>query len=707
MPRRIKYDARSIARLWIDRGVDVVAIEQGTKRPRGGKDWNKVKIKKDQLAEFFATNDSVGGLWGKIVDVDLDWDECLPIAEKLLPETFVYGRPNRRKSHYLFRLSRATKGVKWRLARKLADEDDLPVEVVLELRGAGSQTLLPGSRHPDGGFYSTDIDREFASIDIETLKNLCGQIAALAALVREYPRGGGRHDFIAALTGALVRGGFNDDEVTERVEAFLDAVGRKEDDRAQRLRTVGSVLIASKDKSSTYYGWNTLKDYVSERVLERARVWLVSRKRKGSIDEVPDEVVKVADELYAPFAGGAVDGLVGEVAQWAARRSFIEQPSFDVAVGLICTAIASRNKWVVEGWETPLQPYFMLAAPTAAGKESALESIGEFSRRVGLGATAVSGFQSYHAMLDRLAVERSAVWLWDEAARKLKSAMRSIGGPDYGTITHILSLYGKSTGTVAAMPARGTPIPELVNPFMIIAGATQPRLLVESVSANEMLVGLINRFVLFDAGDGAGRENLRRENYWPTRIDAMARRLRDTPRPVGDGFRTIRWGSVSVYNRMREFSNEMRTLAAREEFGELYGRAAQNAILVAGIVALGQSAGSISQGVCDWSIGLIEWSLGRWRSRFEGQLANTRIEADSKRVEQIISKARAMADKKGLNAKTRSLLSRGLMPRSLLVRSIRWVNARDLDLHIATLVAGELIAKGEIDGNEVYWPLVN
>lgn len=692
MPRKVIYDAHAIARLWIDRGVSVVAIEGGTKRPRGGKDWNKVKIRRDQVAEFFDVNDSVGGLWGKIVDVDLDWDECLPIAAKLFPPTFVYGRANRKKSHYLYRLARESRGVKWRIDR----------EVVVELRGSGSQSLLPGSRHPDGGYYATDIDAEFASIDVDELKGLCGQIAALGALSREYPRGGGRHDFIAALTGVLIRGGFTEDEVRVRMEAFLDAVSAKESDREQRNRTVESVILAAKEDNS-YYGLNTLKEFVSEGVLERVRVWLTSR-RKSRVSSVPDEVAKVADPLYEPFPLSAPDGLVGEIAQWASRRSFIEQPAFDTAVGLVCTAVASRNKWVVEGWETPLQPYFMLAAPTAAGKESALESIGEFSRRIGLGATAVSGFQSYHAMLDRLAAERSAVWLWDEAARKLKSAMRSIGGPEYGTITHILSLYGKSTGTVAAMPARGTPIPELVHPFMLIVGATQPKLLVESVSSNEMLVGLINRFVLFDAGDDAGKENLRRENFWPARIDAMTRRLRDTARPSEDGFRLVKWSSLSVYNRMRAFSAEMRTLAAKEEWGELYGRAAQNAIIIAGSIALGQSS-SINSETCDWAIELVSWSLGRWRARFEGQLVSSKIEADSKKIERMISKARSYSEQKGLRTKVVSLLERGLMPRGVLARLARGLNSRDLDMHLATLLSAELIARGEVDDNEVYWSI--
>lgn len=680
MPARLS--ARAVARAWLKKGVLTVPIAPGTKRPRGGEDWNRLRIDEEIVDSVFQVGDSVGALWGEpsagVCDVDLDWDEALPLAAALLPETYVYGRTGRPASHYLYQIAGHWRSAKWRFDR----------EVVVELRGTGSQSLIPGSQHPKGR-YRVDHDVPWASIDRGALEVLLGRIAAGAVVVRHYPDGGARHDLIAALAGGVKRDGWGDDEIVRWVEAIVSA--SSDDDREQRYRTIRSVLSSS----DATYGWKTVGEILGREVLDAIRKWL--KGRDPTVLEVPERVEEREERLHQRWSGVIPDGLVGEVADWAARRSFVQQPAFDLAVGLMSVAVASRNGWIVDGWETPLQPYFMLSAPTGAGKESALESIYAFARRARLGNSVFSGFQSYHSMLDRLADTRQALWLWDEAARKLKG---SGSGPDFALVTHLLSMYGKAATAMPGLPARGQPIPEIERPFFTIIGASQPQPLVEAVTGNDIVVGLINRFVLFDGGDEGGVDNSKRETtIFPSRLDRAIEKLRAERRE--NDFQLIRWESTKAYNAVREFQSESRKRAIESELGALWSRAAQNAIILAGIVTLGRGTQEkISLADARWGCAFSEWSINAWLRRLEGGMRRNRLEGDSLKLENLIRRARTL---KGARSEHDRLLARGLAPRSVLQRYMRHLTARQFDELILMLTDAEVIGEGDANGARVYW----
>src|SRR5690606_17944947 len=129
-------------------------------------------------------------------------------------------------------------------------------------------------------------------------------------------------------------------------------------------------------------------------------------------------------------------------------------------------------------WATPLQPYFMLLAPTAGGKGSALDSVYQFSAYAKLGDCVFQGFQSYYALLDKLGESPNmACWLWDEAARRLKST-RNPSSFDYQVVTWLLALYGRANSVVPAFPGRKTEIPSLERPWLALFAAAQPEQLI-------------------------------------------------------------------------------------------------------------------------------------------------------------------------------------------------------------------------------------
>lgn len=693
-----KLDAVSIALGWLERGILTVPLEPGTKRPSGGNGWNNLRITRENVRDHFRDGDNIGALWGEpsgwVVDVDLDMDEAARAAGRLLTKTFTYGRETRPQTHYLYK-SEGCRTTKW-----VAPDGS----VIVEIRSTKTQSVLPPSVHPTGERYSIDRDVAIATMPSDSLRERLAKLAAVSLLAESYPERGSRHDFIHAFVGALLRDEHKPEAARVLGLALLDAVGVKEDDLEQRRRTIENTITHHVAGDNTY-GWNSMRTWVDAAVLKRVRTWLTLR----SSEEVPITVDSSNPTTYAaPHRLLEPPGLVGEIAAWSKGKSFILQPVFDLAVGIQSVAMLTANRYLVDVWDTPLQPYSMLLAPTSGGKESALSSTYEILRRSRLGETTFQGFQSYHALLDRLAAAGSACWLWDEAARKLKSAVRSHGGQDFQVLTWLLSLYGKAATSAPGVPGRHNAIPAVERPFLTIMAAAQPAQLIDAITGGDLGTGVINRFVLYDAGDGLAAENLRRESIFPSRLELAIRRLRALAPPTGERpFETIKFATNEVYQVFRDFSSYTRERARGADTGEIWGRANQSALILAGVVAAGcgraDGRTQITLEVARWAIDFSLWSFERWAARLERGVASNFIEAKSMRVESVIRDAPRYAKRFARDPKKSKMLARGLMPRSILTLLTRSMTRREMDEHLDSLVEGDLIATNEDDGVTVYW----
>lgn len=693
-----KIDMRVHVLEWLNRGVLCVPINRGNKKPRGGEGWNKLRITEETINEFFKSSDNIGGLWGRpsswIVDVDLDCDEAVSIARVLLPRTFTYGRGQRPATHYLYKCVDVA-------TQKWIDEKK---EMVVELRSTGSQSVLPPSIHPDDDRFAIEEDREFTSITPVSLRLLVGRIAALSILARHYPAGGGRHDYVSAMAGALSHAGMNDNDVVIACGAVLDACNDRESDAEQRRRTILNTIGKSKDNSNRTYGWPKLGEYMSALALSNIKRWLT--RDSAPMPEVIREIEK-APVYQLPKHLLTPPGLVGDIMRWSSSYAYVKQPVIDLATALMCVSMVSLNRYVVAKWTTPLQPYMMVMAPTSGGKETALNNVYEFCRRIRLGDFCFQGFQSYHSLLDKLGeAPNIACWLWDEAGRKLKSASKSTGSQDYQVMSWLLSLYGRAAKHVPGLTARGTAIEAMDFPFLTILAATQPALLIEAVTDADLATGVVNRFLMFDAGDDAPAVNVEREEHpaFPARIEAAIKLIRE--RPVREGnfpFHTIQF-EPKAYVAFREFENQCIRAAGG---AEMWGRANQNALILAGILAvgLGGSKVTITEECASWAIEFVRWSIARWTARVGGATHRTQTEGHSKLVERYIMGARDLSAQKGLRANQIAMLKKGKMPRAVLSRMCRHLNSRDLDGVILQLKQSELIAENEEDGMVIYAPL--
>ena len=321
---------------------------------------------------------------------------------------------------------------------------------------------------------------------------------------------------------------------------------------------------------------------------------LQNLKRYLSIGNVMPDNDPAPDSIAAEPVGKipakllVVPGLVGDVMHWASTRSFVRQPILDLAVGLMGVALATKNKYKIESLNTPLQPYMMVVAPTSGGKESALDSTYFIARKLGLKDSVFRQSQSYHAMLDLVShTPHISLWLWDECARYMRSAGKSVASQEYQVLTHTISLYGKACSTVPGLPARKNAIPPLDFPFFCVMASAQPEQLLEAVSNTDMAQGMVNRFILFDAGENMARDNEERIDLFPSSLEEKFKEF-DKLEVAEGKFIDIGYDNFEAWQILNDFRTFSRESAFKMDKGaEIWGRAQQNALIIAGVVAVG------------------------------------------------------------------------------------------------------------------------
>lgn len=698
-------DSEKIARYWLSLGVKPVPLGHKSKRPKGESQggnaigWNKLRVTEDTVGEFFSPGDNVGALWGEpsnwLVDIDLDSEEARLAAIKLLPETYVYGRHSSPGSHFVYRCSGIT-------TTKYQTKE---LGTLVEIRSTGSQTALPLSIHPEGERYRTENDVDFMQIGAKELSRLVKLVAAAAIAGHYYPDKGSRHDYVVALTGAMMWNGWEDQKVIDFMESVLYVAANVEhavDDRRYEVKNVIQHFKAG-DKIP---GWPTLSQWMPGQDLQILRK-LLGLDKGSDNTETPPDMVNIIEEVKIKPELLEVPGLVGQIAEWSATRNFVKQPLFDIAVGLISVAMASKNKYLVDFWETPLQPYILALAPTASGKDSTMTAIFDVMKRLSLDSCVFQGFQSYHAMLDRLSEPPNcAVWLWDEAARKLRSACKAQGGQDFQILTYLLSLYGKANASIAGMPGRKASIKATEHPFLAVIAAAQPAQLVDAITESDVSLGLVNRFILLDAGEKLPRSNPGRQNIFPARIEDALKDYDKVKRPNGNDFVMIPFETNEAFRIFSDFNEYCRENSVKGGGWEMWGRSNQNALICAGLVAVGinPKRPKITEKIANWAVQFITWCSERWSTRVEQSSSRSIVEVNSKYVQRIIVTVRHLKHRCGNRKNEIQLVDRGITPRSMLVRLCRHIRGKDLDDVLSQLVIADVICSGEVDDTECYWP---
>jgi hypothetical protein len=227
------------------------------------------------------------------VDVDLDWPETQRLSG-LLPRTrLMFGRGEPfRVTHFVYR-AKLDKPIDFKLPKVSGHTlEGEHAHVVLQLRtsagGEAYHVMVPPSVHPNGDkldwFYRARGDENEGILpseaDAEALIRQAGLIAALAFFERFYPGAGMRDDFALALTGALIRGGWSDDQVQWFVGKLASMAG---DEEAEMRASKAPRTRARLDAGKSVRGLSSIPALLSvppEWVREVA-CWLGIRKSHG------------------------------------------------------------------------------------------------------------------------------------------------------------------------------------------------------------------------------------------------------------------------------------------------------------------------------------------------------------------------------------------------------------------------------------------
>jgi Bifunctional DNA primase/polymerase, N-terminal len=241
----------------------------------------------------------LGDASGDLLDSDIDSDEALALADMFLPSTGAeFGRQSKPRSHRLFRCPGAGKGTEQ--FRDPAKSKNDPKAMLVELRGSGGQTMAPPSIHPTGEAVEWNTDGiKPAEISYLELHRRTARLAAGALLVRYYPAKGSRNHAAMGLAGALLTGGFSEEEAKEFMGDIARIAGDDEVDN--RIGTVASTKRRL-DAGQPATGNPTCAECFGDRIWRTARSWLglSAERATGKMDRptiinVPGDLPETAD----------------------------------------------------------------------------------------------------------------------------------------------------------------------------------------------------------------------------------------------------------------------------------------------------------------------------------------------------------------------------------------------------------------------------
>jgi hypothetical protein len=237
-------------------------------------------------------------------------------------------------------------------------------------------------------------------------------------------------------------------------------------------------------------------------------------------------------------------------------------------------------------------------------------------------------------------------------------------------------------------------------------GTAQPAALLDSITVSDVATGFVNRLILFDAGDNAPPVNRERSTIFPSAIQRHALEIKKHQVKGNKQWTPVTFDATSTYARFEDLAEKGRILAAKGDEYASWGRANQNALIAAGLVAVGISANKpvITESIATWAISLVTWSISCWMVRIGESSSRSRREEQSKRVESMVRRAPQMVHRAG-NERYANMMREGVMPRAILQRLNRDLNKRELDDILDTLVESGILGMNEEEtGGITFWP---
>jgi hypothetical protein len=291
-------NAIDIARDLLTRNINPVPVPVGKKSPTDP-GWQLRTITANNVEHYFNGSAlNVGAQMGPksngLTDVDLDCREALALAPYFLPPTASkYGRPSKRKSHWLYTCHDPDPKAWY----KLTDENNA---VIVELRlgggGKGSQSIWPGSIHGESReTYGWDNDGERKVESCKVLHAAIIKIAAATIVARHWPASN-RHEASLIVGGLLARIGWDENNIGNFMVAVQEVAGVTDPAHVEGGRQAAMSAINHRADGGHVYGLPALIEFFGEKpALKIAR--LIGYRETVSPSAINDD-----DQIIAAVA---------------------------------------------------------------------------------------------------------------------------------------------------------------------------------------------------------------------------------------------------------------------------------------------------------------------------------------------------------------------------------------------------------------------
>jgi hypothetical protein len=349
-------------------------------------------------------------------------------------------------------------------------------------------------------------------------------------------------------------------------------------------------------------------------------------------------------------------GLVGLAADYCNRTAFRHQPILAICGGLVTVAALSRNWFVVGPWRTTLNVYLIGVAETGEGKEATRKSIKAMLAKADTFNLVKESVASSPALLRALSSSprRDITLLLDEFGRLLNVAGNPSNGHLYDLISELMKLFSQADSTHGGKiyANQSDNIPSIRRPFVNLYGTTTMRSLSEALSSKDIVDGKLNRLLVAptekrqpsytDPDDRIGSlldsalKNLSKVDVFEFDNDKNGQPLDPLIIDVTDGAQKV----ILAY---RQEADDLRVSSGPQ--GPLYARAFENAVKVAGLLAVGCSAakGPIHQHPplvvrehAEWAVDFVRWSIGKLVDLGKDEIADSHIERVTTKIRAYI-----------------------------------------------------------------------
>lgn len=428
----------------------------------------------------------------------------------------------------------------------------------------------------------------------------------------------------------------------------------------------------------------------------------VAEDEEADVDEpkvAPAPVVEdwPEDLLTAP-------GMVGELMDYINRSALIPQPLLAIPAALTAVALLSGNRYSVAHWRTRLNLYTLSVLVTGGGKDWPANVMME-AGSIGERALIVNDVASGAAMVKALDVTPNMLLWRDEVWQMLETVNSSKGNPHQKELAAILmGLYGAAGrtyhGKIYANPKDN--VPPVQHPFVCFAGATTPQRFTETLEQTQVADGFLNRFVAFLVDTVPEDDAIPELERMPPVLVAKLKHLAELdiiadldadPFDVSSDLPRVITMTEDAKAHFEKYGKHCRTLSTKvTPLAPLHSRARENALKVAGIVAVGvdPEKPEIDLEGAQWAVRLVTRCLMKLTGQLEREMSEGKFDKDCKRALEMVRNCRSYKGDKQFG----KWCAKGMIPRGKLLKLMK-MSSRELDTVTEFLVESKQIRAAE------------